>query len=181
MAVEAILLSAGESSRMGKPKALLDWFGEPLILAQTHSLIEGGADRVIVVTGAHHDEISTALTHEPNITIANNPNWSQGKTTSIKTRLEPTQHRLPNHHRLSSRPTSSLMGHQPSTEISPGLQTPSNISPLRRTWRTPSSLRHLPPNRVIQHLRRTRRSTRSYEEARSEHEPRLLRQPYSPL
>ncbi len=85
MAVEAILLSAGESSRMGRPKALLDWFGQPLVLAQAHSLLEGGSNRVIVVTGAHHDEISTALSHEPDITIVNNPNWSQGKTTSIKT------------------------------------------------------------------------------------------------
>lgn len=88
MGVEAILLSAGESSRMGKPKALLDWFGQPLVLAQTHSLLEGGTDHVIVVTGAHHDEITDAVIHQSNITITNNPNWSQGKTTSIKTGLK---------------------------------------------------------------------------------------------
>ncbi len=88
MVVEAILLSAGESSRMGKPKALLDWFGKPLVLAQAHALIEGGANRVIVVTGAHHNEISLAIADEPNTTIANNPHWIRGKTTSIKTGLD---------------------------------------------------------------------------------------------
>ena len=87
MVVEAILLSAGESSRMGRPKALLDWFGQPLVQAQAQALLEGGANRVIVVTGTDHNEISAAIAHDPNITIANNPNWSQGKTTSIKTGL----------------------------------------------------------------------------------------------
>ena len=72
---------------MGKPKALLDWFGKPLVLAQAQALIEGGANRVIVVTGAHHNEISVAITNKPNITVANNSHWTQGKTTSIKTGL----------------------------------------------------------------------------------------------
>lgn len=87
MVVEAILLSAGESSRMGTPKALLDWFGQPLVLAQAEALFEGGANRVIVVTGAHHDEISNTIADKPNITVAANADWSQGKTTSIKTGL----------------------------------------------------------------------------------------------
>ncbi len=87
MSVEAILLAAGESSRMGKPKALLDWFGEPLVNAQTCSLIEGGIDQVIVVTGAHHEEISRAVRSASNIVIVNNAEWMSGKTTSIKAGL----------------------------------------------------------------------------------------------
>ena len=87
MVVEAILLSAGESSRMGTPKALLDWFGQTLVLAQSEALFEGGADRVIVVTGAHHNEISDTIFDKPNITVVANADWSQGKTTSIKTGL----------------------------------------------------------------------------------------------
>lgn len=87
MGVEAILLSAGESSRMGKPKAILEWFGTTLVEAQIKSLIEGGVDRVIIVTGAHHHEIAEALPKLPNIVIANNPDWALGKTTSIKAGL----------------------------------------------------------------------------------------------
>ena len=87
MGVEAILLSAGESSRMGKPKALLDWSGVPLVVAQISSLVEGGVDRVIVVTGAHHDEIADAVPKGPHTAIVNNRRWTEGKTTSIKAGL----------------------------------------------------------------------------------------------
>lgn len=87
MSVEAILLAAGESSRMGKPKALLGWFGEPLVNAQIGSLIRGGIDMVIVVTGAHHEEISRSAQSEPNTVIVNNGEWALGKTTSIKAGL----------------------------------------------------------------------------------------------
>ena len=34
MSTAAILLAAGASSRMGQPKALLDWRGQPLVAAQ---------------------------------------------------------------------------------------------------------------------------------------------------
>ena len=87
MSVEAILLSAGESSRMGKPKALLDWFVESLVEAQIRSLIEGGIDRVIVVTGAHHADISRSVQSVSNTVIVNNAEWRSGKTTSIKAGL----------------------------------------------------------------------------------------------
>ena len=87
MGAEAILLAAGESSRMGKPKALLDWFGTPLVVAQATSLLNGGADRVTVVTGAHHDQIIDVVSDIPNVAVVNNAEWASGKTTSIKTGL----------------------------------------------------------------------------------------------
>lgn len=87
MGAEAILLSAGESSRMGKPKALLDWFGKPLVVAQANSLLNGGADRVIVVTGAHHDQIRNVVSDVANVSVINNADWKNGKTTSIKAGL----------------------------------------------------------------------------------------------
>jgi len=87
MSVEAILLAAGESSRMGKPKALLDWFGEPLVNAQICSLIGGGIDQVIVVTGAHHEEIFRSVQPASNTVTVNNAAWVLGKTTSIKVGL----------------------------------------------------------------------------------------------
>ena len=87
MGAEAILLAAGESSRMGKPKALLDWFGTPLVVAQVNSLHDGGAEQVIVVTGAHHGEIHSVASRLVDTTIVNNADWASGKTTSIKTGL----------------------------------------------------------------------------------------------
>lgn len=87
MGAEAILLAAGESSRMGRAKALLEWFGQPLALAQTESLMAGGADRVVEVTGIHHEQISKVVSCKPQIVVVNNADWASGKTTSIKTGL----------------------------------------------------------------------------------------------
>ncbi len=72
---------------MGEPKALLDWFDEPLISAQIRSLLEGGADRVIVVTGAHHDAIADTIESNERVTLTHNPRWAKGKTMSIKAGL----------------------------------------------------------------------------------------------
>ena len=87
MGVEAILLSAGESSRMGQPKALLDWFGVPLVKAQIDALFHGGVDRVVVVTGAHHHEIADRIVSDAKVAVVSNPRWAEGKTTSIKAGL----------------------------------------------------------------------------------------------
>ncbi len=72
---------------MGVPKALLDWFGTSLVNAQINALINGGLDRVIVVTGAHHKEISNELPEDAKVFAVNNPDWFKGKTTSIKAGL----------------------------------------------------------------------------------------------
>lgn len=47
--VWALLLAAGESSRMGTPKPLLPWYGEPLIVHQVGQLRAAGAGVVVVV------------------------------------------------------------------------------------------------------------------------------------
>ncbi|MYK25863.1 MAG: NTP transferase domain-containing protein, partial [Dehalococcoidia bacterium] len=49
--ISSILLAAGMSTRMGQPKALLDWGGEPLICYQIRQLQEAGVDEVVVVLG----------------------------------------------------------------------------------------------------------------------------------
>ena len=84
MPVEAILLAAGESSRMGEPKPLLPWFGKTLVEAQIESLFEGGAEKVIVVTGGWVDEVERAIPDSHFVTKIHNPQYQEGKTTSIK-------------------------------------------------------------------------------------------------
>ena len=79
-----ILLAAGESSRMGRPKALLPWRGTTLVEYQMNSLLQGGCDRVIVVTGKYDEEMAPLLKDRPNITRVYNPKYLEGKTTSIK-------------------------------------------------------------------------------------------------
>ena len=55
--IVGILLAAGMSTRMGEPKALLDWGGEPLVRYQVRQLREAGADEVVVVLGHRGDDV----------------------------------------------------------------------------------------------------------------------------
>ncbi|MEO6397075.1 MAG: NTP transferase domain-containing protein, partial [Tepidiformaceae bacterium] len=59
--LSSIVLAAGFSSRMGEPKALLDWGGEPLLAYHVRQLREAGADEVIVVLGHRGDEIQRGM------------------------------------------------------------------------------------------------------------------------
>ena len=79
-----VLLAAGESSRMGSPKALLPWRGTTLVEYQMNSLLQGGCDKVIVVTGKYDVEMAPLLKDRPGIIRAYNPKFREGKTTSIK-------------------------------------------------------------------------------------------------
>ena len=79
-----VLLAAGESSRMGSPKALLPWRGTTLVEYQMNSLLQAGCDKVIVVTGKYDVEMAPLLKDRPGIIRAYNPKFLEGKTTSIK-------------------------------------------------------------------------------------------------
>ena len=83
----AILLAAGESTRMGQLKALLPWRGRTLLEHQTAALLEGGAERVVVVLGHQADELRPLLEGRNGVSFTLNPDYRQGKTTSIKAGL----------------------------------------------------------------------------------------------
>ena len=83
----AILLSAGESRRMGSPKALLLWQGTTLLDHQVSALLEGGADRVVVVLGHQAESLKPIIEGRHRVNWVVNPHYAQGKTTSIKVGL----------------------------------------------------------------------------------------------
>ena len=83
----AVLLAAGESSRMGQLKALLPWRGQTLLEHQVSCLLEGGAERVVVVLGHRADELRPLLEGKDGVAWTLNPDYLQGKTTSIKAGL----------------------------------------------------------------------------------------------
>ena len=85
--VGAILLAAGLSQRMGRPKALLPWRGIPLIYYQIRTLRRAGLKPVLVVLGHRADELGPRVDYELGATALLNPFYRKGKTTSLKTGL----------------------------------------------------------------------------------------------
>ena len=78
-----VILAAGEASRFGQPKQLLDWRGRPFIQAVAESAMEAGLSPVIVVTGAAADSVESAVEGLP-VIIARNPHWQDGQASSIQ-------------------------------------------------------------------------------------------------
>ena len=85
--ISAILLAAGESTRMGRLKALLPWQGLTLVEYQVQSLQGAGVAEVVVVVGHRGDEVEAPLKAMPWVTTVANPDYKHGKTTSIKVGL----------------------------------------------------------------------------------------------
>jgi len=86
--VGAVLLAAGEGSRMGGvPKCLLRLQGVPLINRHLIALSGGGIDEVVVVTGYHHAEIEPAVETFP-VTVVRNPHPEAGQQSSVRLGLE---------------------------------------------------------------------------------------------
>ena len=83
--VWAILLAAGESSRMGRLKALLPWRNTTLLEHQIHSLLDAGVRQVVVVLGHDADRLKAIIEAMDGASWALNPDYLQGKTTSLKT------------------------------------------------------------------------------------------------
>ena len=83
--VWAILLAAGESSRMGQLKALLPWRNTTLLEYQLHSLLEAGVNQIAVVLGHDADRLKPVVDSVDNASWVMNPDYLLGKTTSLKT------------------------------------------------------------------------------------------------
>lgn len=74
--VAGILLAAGEGSRLGQPKALVELDGRTLAERGVALLREGGADPVLIVTGA-------APVSLPGAHAVHNPDWRTGMGSSL--------------------------------------------------------------------------------------------------
>ena len=84
--VSAILLAAGESKRMDKPKQLMP-LGKTTILEQTiDNLLGSRVSEVIVVLGYRAEEAMKKIAVKP-IKITINPAYHRGMSTSIVTGL----------------------------------------------------------------------------------------------
>jgi CTP:molybdopterin cytidylyltransferase MocA len=74
--IAGILLAAGGGSRLGRPKALVEFRGRTLAERGVALLRDGGADPVLVVTGA-------APVSVPGARSVHNPDWATGMGSSL--------------------------------------------------------------------------------------------------
>ena len=80
--ISAIVLAAGESNRMGKPKQLMP-LGESTILEQAiDNILSSIVDETIVVLGYKAEEVRKAIANRP-VRVAVNPDYRQGMSSSI--------------------------------------------------------------------------------------------------
>jgi molybdenum cofactor cytidylyltransferase len=85
--LSAIVLAAGDSTRMGSPKALLlTSDGHPFITSIVGAFAAAGIADVVVVTGRDHDAVVAALRDHPaplHPRFARNPDPSRGQLSSL--------------------------------------------------------------------------------------------------
>ena len=60
-AIVVVILAAGMSRRLGRPKQLLELQGVPVVRHVALRALRSGVDRVVVVIGAEEDRVRTAL------------------------------------------------------------------------------------------------------------------------
>jgi molybdenum cofactor cytidylyltransferase len=80
--IAAVVLSAGESRRMGRPKALLP-VGEIFFLEKiVKSLQQTKVGKIFVVLGHNAEAIEAKIRHLP-VTVVQNPDYARGQLSSL--------------------------------------------------------------------------------------------------
>jgi len=90
--IAAIILAAGESSRLGQPKQLIQFQSKTLVRRVVDAASEAGCQPILVVLGSETDtELVQGISSElknTGATIIGNPNWKGGIGTSIRTGVQ---------------------------------------------------------------------------------------------
>ena len=80
--IAGIVLAAGLSQRMGRPKLLLDWGGKPMVRRVVEQVRAGGVDELVVVVGREAQAIGEALSGLQ-ARLVENPEPEAGQASSI--------------------------------------------------------------------------------------------------
>ena len=81
--IVAVVLSAGESSRMGQPKALLPIDGETFIERIVAALKQTKVGKIIVILGHNARELQSKISHLP-VEILINTDYKLGQLSSLQ-------------------------------------------------------------------------------------------------
>ncbi|WP_447940682.1 nucleotidyltransferase family protein [Pseudoxanthomonas mexicana] len=83
----AVVLAAGGSTRLGRPKQLLTRDGETLVHRAARLALASGASRVLVIVGAQADDVVSAVRDLP-VECVVNARWSGGLAGSVRIAVE---------------------------------------------------------------------------------------------
>jgi molybdenum cofactor cytidylyltransferase len=84
--IAGLILAAGESSRMGTPKATLAYRGRTFLERIVQTLREGGLERIVVVLGHQAEDIQRQIKIEA-AQVVINPDYRSGQTSSLQVGL----------------------------------------------------------------------------------------------
>lgn len=79
-----ILLSAGLSERFGSPKALAQLYGTTVIEHVQKKLLQTSCDEILVVLGAHAEQIQPSIFNHSRIRVVYNKDYILGQTSSVQ-------------------------------------------------------------------------------------------------
>lgn len=85
--IALVILAAGASSRLGRPKQLVRKDNQTLIERVLHTAVNTPCFPIMVVLGAYREELIPLLSGWP-VQIVENPDWDQGMGTSISCSLQ---------------------------------------------------------------------------------------------
>ncbi|MBJ6110541.1 nucleotidyltransferase family protein [Hymenobacter sp. BT523] len=88
--VALVLLAAGASTRMGRPKQLLSYRGRTLLRHAAETAIASGCTPIVLVTGAVREALAAEVADLP-VQVVHNPDWETGMASSIRAGLAAAQ------------------------------------------------------------------------------------------
>ena len=84
--IAGVVLAAGQSSRLGRPKQLLPLRGEPLLRHTLRAVLASSLDEILVVIGHEAEAVREAAADLP-VRFVNNPDAALGQSTSVRAGL----------------------------------------------------------------------------------------------
>jgi xanthine dehydrogenase accessory factor len=87
-----VILAAGGSRRLGRPKQLVEIAGQSLVRRAAETALSAGSGSVHVVVGAEVDRVRTALDGLP-VELLINEAWREGMASSIRAAIETIEQR----------------------------------------------------------------------------------------
>ena len=86
--IAGIILAAGDSSRLGRPKQLLDLGGKPVLQHVVDAAAAAPLDEIVVVLGHAASDVAAAVALPATGCFVVNPDHASGQSTSLRAGLQ---------------------------------------------------------------------------------------------